>query len=153
MEMLEALRVVDEPENTPAGARSIEDLRYELTTIGPRSADLGAAIDSMISNPGDGAWKPYADAVVKNPGTVLSPGFAYARRPIDPQPGRPDIYWDAVRDELKAFDATGLHLAVLGPILNAKLGAITNAPGSVERNGLSLRPTVMHLPGQSSSYR
>jgi len=154
-DLLEALKVVDERAGTPAGAASVKEIRHEVTVIGPRSPRLGRAVDAMVADPGDARWSRYAAAVLDNPETVLSPGFAYARRPIDQ--GGPDEppFWERVRKQLDGFKDRGIHVALLGPMLTADVAVVPTGPPSLIRDGLSARPTttVVTPENQQSPYQ
>jgi len=146
-ELLDALKVIDEQGNTPRGARSIRDLRYQLTLIGPETPRLGQAIDDLTNNPGQDKWRRHASAILDNPETVLSPGFAYARRPIKDQPDGHDSIWPSLLRELDSLVEHGLHVLLLGPMLQTSVGSIT-APDdlpSLETRGLLIRPRVRHV--------
>jgi hypothetical protein len=149
--LLDALKVVDEKPNTPAGAQSVRDIRYELTMIGPRSARLGRAIDEMSTNPGDDRWKKYATAIMDNPETLLAPGFAFARRPVSSS-GHAGL-WGGISDELKSFQDTGLHVAILGPMLTASIGSAGVAADtvSIDTNQVTARPVTTTLPAFGNS--
>src|SRR5258706_11828548 len=82
-DLLDALRVVDEPTGTPRGARSISELRYEVTLIGPQGTQFGVAVDDLTMNPGDAKWRRHATAILDNPEGLLATSFAYSKKPID----------------------------------------------------------------------
>jgi uncharacterized protein DUF87 len=155
IDLLDALKVIDEQPGTPAGAKSIKDLRYELTILGPRSPRLGRAIDAAVTDPGDARWSKYADAVLDNPETVLSPGFAFARRPIDTNGKGSAAFWEQMSAELEAFKDRGLHVALLGSMLTAGIAVAPTGPTSLIRGGLAVRPrtTVVTPEAQQSPYQ
>jgi Bacterial protein of unknown function (DUF853) len=154
-DLLEALKVVDERAGTPAGAASVKEIRYEATVIGPRSPRLGRAVDAMVADPGDARWSRYATAVLDNPETVLSPGFSYARRPIDHGAAGEPTFWERVRKQLDGFKKRGIHVSLLGPMLTADVAIAPIGPASLVRGGLSARPTttVVTPENQQSPYQ
>jgi hypothetical protein len=144
--LLDSLKVIDEKAVTPAGAQSVREIRYELTLLGPRSPNLGRAIDEMTMNPGDARWKRYASAIMDNPETLLAPGFAFARRPITA--AGPNELWTGITGELATFVGDGLHVLLLGPMLTASVGsaAMDSDATSIDRVGLTARPLTSELP-------
>jgi hypothetical protein len=154
-DLLEALKVVDERAGTPAGAASVKEIRYEATVIGPRSPRLGRAVDAMVADPGDARWSRYATAVLDNPETVLSPGFSYARRPIDYGGAGQPTFWEQVRKQLDGFKERGIHVSLLGPMLTADVAIAPVGSDSLVRGGLSARPTttVVTPENQQSPYQ
>lgn len=148
MSLLDALKVVDERPNTPAGAQSVSNVRYELTLIGPRSNSLGQAIDDMTRSPGDNRWRRYSAAIMDNPETLLAPGFAFARRAVDAK-----HLWSQVKSELESFNPDGVHIVILGPMLTPSVGIGPLPPQAenVDSLGLSARPAVVQLPALDDS--
>jgi hypothetical protein len=144
--LLDSLKVIDEKANTPAGAQSVREIRYELTLLGPRSPNLGRSIDAMTMNPGDSRWKRYASAIMDNPETLLAPGFAFARRPISA--AGPNDLWTGITSELASFAGDGLHVLLLGPMLTASVGSASmNADEiAIDQVGLTARPVTTELP-------
>ncbi len=104
-------------------------------------------------NPGDARWSEYSTAIIDNPETMLSPGFAYARRPIDiGTPGNNGEFWNALRGELAQFRRDGLHVTILGPLLTPSVGLAPTADSSSFSNrGLAARPAASHVPPWSST--
>ena len=147
--LLDALKVVDEAPNTPAGAQSVRDVRYELTMVGPRSGTLGRAVDEMTLNPGEHRWRRYTSAIMDNPETLLAPGFAFAKRQIAATGGE---LWSGINRELSSFDAEGLHITIIGPMLTASVGhAPAQSPVAADSLGLSARPVTTELPALGDS--
>ena len=151
LDVLEALKAIDERAGTPAGSVSVRDLRYEVTVIGPRSPGLGRALDEMVADPGDARWSRYATAILDNPETVLAPGFAYARRPIDPG----GAFWEDVRQQLTDLGSHGVHVALLGPMLTAEVSAAPSGTTGLNRSGLAAQPTTTIITPvqQRSAYQ
>ena len=149
-DLLEALKVVDERAGTPAGAASVKDIRYEATVIGPRSPRLGRAVDAMVADPGDARWNRYAKAVLDNPETVLSPGFSYARRPIDYGGAGQPTFWEQVRKQLDDFKERGIHISLLGPMLTADVAIAPVSADSLGRGAISMTPESARKLGKQA---
>jgi len=142
-DVLDALRVIDEPTGTPKGAQTVREARYELTLIGPESDRFGRAIDELTLSPGDDRWSRYTTAILDNPETLLVPGFAYAKRPMEMRDGIHGA-WRRVRKELDRFGTQGLHVTLIGPMLATSIGSApaSSAPSSFRLGGLAARPSV-----------
>jgi hypothetical protein len=147
-ELLDSLRVIDEKSGTPAGAKSVRDIRYEVTLVGPEGEQFGRAVDDLATNPGDDRWRGYAAAILDNRETVLAPGFAYAKRPygaVGPDPSF--SAWRHIVEELRAFGAEGLHVAIIGPMLATSVGSApaVHIPSGFRNSGLSARPSARQV--------
>ena len=155
LDLLEALRVIDEKPGTPAGAASVRELRYEVTVIGPQSPNLASAIDGMVADPGDARWSRYSNAILDNPETVLAPGFSYARRAIHGTDSEISGLWDGARRELDGLGARGVHVALLGAMLTAQVASTAGGPTALTRGGLAARPrtTIITPENQRSPYQ
>ena len=142
--LLDALRVIDEKPGTPSGAQSIRELRHELQVIGPRSDRLGAAVEDLTSNPGDGKWRGYTSTVLDNPETVLAPGFAFGIHGIDSGSDDSARFWPEVTSRLWSV-AGGTNVTIFGPLLTtaAQLVPAPSAPVGYSSRGLVSRPSTV----------
>lgn len=154
IELLDALRVMDEKSGTPPGAQSIKEIRYEVTLIGPESERFGSAVDELTLNPGDDRWRRHAAAILDNPETVLSPGFAYAKRPLrlEPSYGAFEM-WKKTAAELANLGEDGLHITLLGPMLATSVGSApaVQLPSGFRNSGLAARPSARRVKAVGDS--
>jgi hypothetical protein len=153
MTLLDALKVIDEPTGTPRGARSVREVRYQLHIFGPESPHFARAIDDLVANPGDDRWRRHSPALLDNPETVLSPGFAYSRHPIRVGRGGAGNLWQQLSTALAELGDEGIHVLVLGPMLATTVGSasIQDDESSLALRGLIARPKVRHVATQVSS--
>ncbi len=137
IDLLEALRLAGREKHRLERRR----VNVSLANAGPL-ASLGDAIDKMVTYPGANTWRKYSEAILGKQESILSPGFAYAKRTTVPSGGSAAAARCLVET---CTEANGYDIAILRKMLEPTTGSYepaASASGSFHLYGLELVPVV-----------